>query len=238
MYSWKAIRTFCAVLILIPVVHLAFLVSRDTLSVLDASPDAWARELEVYVKQDMRKTLPESPVVVVGGRRVKLWRSLDTVLAPQPVLMRGLGDATLDDIAHHYERLVGYYRPETVVVLPSNSEFHIRDNKSAEEFVSAARNLARIDRDHGITQHFVLISPLKTPLFPQDHDKIDRITRELSLWASSREWFTLVDANRMLSRGNGKAGPEFFRSDGVHLNGSGYLRLAMQVQEQLDGQSH
>jgi lysophospholipase L1-like esterase len=206
MYSWKAIRTFCAVLILIPVVHLAFLVSRDTLSVLDASPDAWARELEVYVKQDMRKTLPESPVVVVGGRRVKLWRSLDTVLAPQPVLMRGLGDATLDDIA--------------------------------EEFVSAARNLARIDRDHGITQHFVLISPLKTPLFPQDHDKIDRITRELSLWASSREWFTLVDANRMLSRGNGKAGPEFFRSDGVHLNESGYLRLAMQVQEQLDGQYH
>jgi len=234
MYSWKIIRTFCTILILIPIVHLTFLVSRDALAVLDASPQAWSHELEAYATQDMLRTLPESPVVVVGGRRVKLWNHLEQALAPAPVMMRGLGDATLDDLAYHYERLVGYYRPHTVVVLPSNSEFHIRDNKSAQEFVAAAQNLAEIDKNHGITHYFLLITPIKSPLFAADYSKIDRITQALATWAAAQDRVYLLDANRMLSQGNGKPSPEFFRNDGVHLNESGYLRLTMLVQEAVD----
>ncbi len=109
MYSWRTIRTFCVVLLCLPLVHLAALVSKDMLATLDSSPDAWADERAAYVDADRQATLPENPVVVIGGRRVKLWDGLEGLLAPRPVLMRSLGDATIEDIAHNYERLAAFY---------------------------------------------------------------------------------------------------------------------------------
>ncbi|HEY6130613.1 MAG TPA: hypothetical protein VIV27_01275, partial [Halioglobus sp.] len=105
MYSWKAIRIACSVLLLLPIVHLTYLVSRDTMESLNHSPNAWAREVSTYVMADNRMQLPLNPIVVVGGQRVKLWHNLEDQLAPRPVLMRGLGDAIVEDITFHYDQL-------------------------------------------------------------------------------------------------------------------------------------
>ena len=93
MYSWKTTRTFCAILLLLPIVHLAYIASRDVLATMNPSPHAWDHELAHYAKVDRANPLPDKPLVVVGGRRVKLWHGLTDLLAPMPVLMRGLGDA-------------------------------------------------------------------------------------------------------------------------------------------------
>jgi hypothetical protein len=234
MYSWKAIRTVCLVLLLLPIVHLVYLVSRDTLAVLDTSPDAWRHELEAYARQDSRNHLPEHPIVVVGGQRVKLWRDLADLLAPRPVLMRGLGDATINDITHNYERLVGYYRPDAVVFLPSNSEFHIRDNKSAEDLFRAISKFVALDATHGITRRIYVITPIKTPLYPRDDAIIDRATALLEDWAADRDRVVVLDANAVLTNGNGRPRPAYFRSDGVNLNESGYLRLSLLLQTRIE----
>jgi hypothetical protein len=243
MYSWKAIRAVCLVLLLLPIVHLVYLVSRDTMAVLDTSPEAWRGELEDYAREDSNNHLPEDPIVVVGGQRVKLWRDLPDLLAPRPVLMRGLGDATINDITFNYQRLVGYYRPDTVVFLPSNSEFHIRDNKSGEDLYRAIAEFVALDADHGITRRIYVITPIKTPLYPGDDGPIDQATTLLESWAADEERVEILDVNAMLSNGGGRPKPEYFRSDGVNLNESGYLRLSLLLQarieqEELDSMQH
>ena len=177
--------------------------------------------------------LPKDPIIVVGGRRVRLWSGLDDLLAPRAVLVRGLGDATVTDITHHYERLIGYYQPHALVLLPSNSEFHIRDNKSAEELVRAIRELTELDAAHGVTRHIYVFSPLKTPLHPRDDNKIDRTTQLLKTWADTDDRVTIIDANTLLSSKNGSARADFFRNDGVNLNDEGYLRLSFLLREQV-----
>jgi len=234
MYSWKAIRIACTILLLLPVVHVFYLVSRDTLETLDASPDAWAREISAYAATDAKGKLPEDPIVVVGGHRVKLWRDLADLLAPLPVLMRGVGDAIVEDITANYSRLVGFYQPETLVLLPSNSEFHIRDNKSAEGLVAAIQELAKLDGSYGITQRFYIFAPLKTTLHPQDNPEIDQTTRLLKAWADSDQRVVILDANPLLADADGEPRPDFYRSDGVNLNEHGYLRLSLVLQQQLE----
>ena len=80
MYSWTTIRIICAILLLIPVVHLTYLVSKETLATMDSSPEAWADELATFEEIDGGNQLPQNPVVVVGGRRVKIWRGLEDTL--------------------------------------------------------------------------------------------------------------------------------------------------------------
>ena len=70
MITWKTLRTLCLVLLLIPIVHLVYMVSRDTLASLNSSPEAWAAEVDAYVREDRTSKLPNDPIVVIGGRRV------------------------------------------------------------------------------------------------------------------------------------------------------------------------
>lgn len=234
MISWKILRTVCAVLLLLPIVHLAFLMSRETREALDNSPEAWAREINDYAEVDTHISLPENPIVVVGGRRVKLWPNLQDLLAPRPVLMRGIGDAIVEDITFNYAQLIGFYQPETVVLVPGNSEFHVRDHKSAADLVAAIQELARLDASYGITRRFYVFTPIKTLLRPQDHETIDQAIKMLKAWAQTDERIVILDANPLLSGPDGIPRGSYFRGDGVILNEHGYLRLSVLLQTALE----
>lgn len=234
MYSWNTIRTFCAVLLLIPVIHLVYLVSRDVMASMETSPEAWADEVAAYRAADQSSELPEKPIVVIGGRQVKLWQGLDDLMSPLPVLMRGLGDATVEDMTHYHSDLIGYYQPSALVLLPGPSEFHIRDNKSAEELVTAIQALVKLDESYGVARRYYIFAPLKTPLYTQDYAKIDETKRLLVEWAQDRPQVTILDANTLLTTRKGKPNPDFFRLDGVNLNEHGYLRISVLLQNTLD----
>ncbi len=234
MYSWKTIRTVAAILLLMPLVHLAFLVSREALAALDSSPRVWDAEIEAYAKADRLAERAINPVVIVGGRRVLLWQDVEDVLAPTPVLMRGLGDATVEDIIYHYKRLIAFYQPRTVVLLPSNSEFHIRAMNSAEDMVNSIQKLIELDFTHRKSGKFYIFTPVVTQLYPQDRAKIENITEQLTSWAHSNQRIEVLDSNRILSDANGVVKPDYFRPDGVNLNEQGYTRLSMILLNQIE----
>jgi len=234
MYSWNAIRTTCTVLLLLPLVHLAYLMSMDAVATMNSSPEAWERELEAYSAEDSRTLLPVKPILVVGGRGVKLWRNLEELLAPRPVLFRGLGDAVVEDITANYTRLIGYYQPDTVVLLPGNSEFHLRDHKSAEELVAAIRELVELDASYRTTRRFYVFTPVKTIWRPQDHATIDEAAQRLNAWARTQPQIVILDANLLLSGPDGRPAAYFFRSDGINLNEHGFLRLSMLLYTQVE----
>lgn len=233
MYSWKTIRLFCMLLLLLPLAHLVYILSRDLMAVMDYSPQAFARDLRAFDKMDAG-SLPVDPVVVVGGRRVKLWQGLEEALAPRPVLLRGLGDAIVEDLTQHYARLVGYYRPRDVVLLTGTSEFFLRDNKSGEQLAAAIEALVRLDASHGVTQYFYVISPIKTPLRRGDDAAIDDAMTRLAALAAGDPRLLLLDANAILAAPDGLPNPMYFRSDGLQLNEHGYLRLTVLLQEHVE----
>jgi hypothetical protein len=233
MYSWRAIRTVCSVLLLLPLVQLGYLMSRETAETMDASPATWARELDHYAAEDAAAKLPAHPILIVGGRRVKLWGQLSDLLAPKPVLMRGLGDAIVEDITYNYTQLIGYYQPDTVVLLPGNSEFHLRDSKSAQDLLAGIRDLVTLDGSYGITRKFYIFTPIKTLTDPQDYATIDETTRLLKALAATDPRITILDANPLLCDRHGHPRPLYFRGDGVNLNEHGYLHLSMLLYTQV-----
>jgi hypothetical protein len=233
MYAWKTLRLFCLLLLLLPLVHLVYIMSRDVMAIMDHSPDAFAGDLKAYDRLD-NGALPVDPVVVVGGRRVKLWRGLEQALAPRAVLLRGLGDAIVEDITQHYARLIGYYRPRDVVLLTGTSEFFIRDSKSGEQLATAIGDLAALDASHGVTQRFYVVSPLKTPLRRGDDAAIDEAMALLADLAANDPRVVLLNANALLVGPDGLPDPMYFRADGVQLNEHGYLRLTVLLQDNID----
>lgn len=234
MYSWKRIRVICAILLLLPIVHLVYLVSGSTMKVLDVSPEIWREEVDAFRAADNQSALPESPIVVVGGKRVTLWQDLPQTLSPRPVLMRGIGDAVIEDIEYFYDSLVAYYRPDTVVLLPSASEFFLRDNKSPADFLEAVQSLVSTDRASASSRRFYIFTPIKTPIRPGNHETIQQTGELLQAWADSLEGVAVLDANRLLCDEDGEPRPHFFRPDGNNLNEHGYLRLSVLLMSEIE----
>ncbi len=233
MYSWKTIRTFCAVLLCLPLIHLVILISRDTAAMLNASPTAWQGEMDAYIEHDSQSILPASPVVVVGGRRVAIWPNLDLTVAPKPVLVRALGDATIDDIIYYHDRLIAHYQPRVVVLAISNSEFHLRANKSAEQVLTGLKTLIELDSQRTTPRLFYVILPVKTVLHRDDHVTIDETNKLILNWARAQRSVRIIDPNPVLASLDGDPDPAFFRADGVQLNESGYLRMDFLLRRQL-----
>ena len=233
MYQWKTLRAFAVVLLCLPLVHVTYLIARDVTAYLDPSPAAWASELERIIALDLQTSLPEHPVLVVGGQRVRLWRDLPARLAPLPTLMRPLGDATLEDITHYYDRLVAYYRPRVLVIVPSYADLHVRDSKSPDDLRDAARTLLELDAGYGTTDWRVLLVPLMTPLHPEDDEPIRAMSRLAKALEGELPRLTVVDPNRLLTDTRGRPNPAFYRSDGINLNDEGYARASLALVQAL-----
>ena len=237
MFEWRSIRMFFGILLCLPVLHLAWQVADDFQAYLDPSPETWAEDMNAIVEADETLPLPANPVLVVGGRRVSLWQDLPAMLAPHPTLLRGLGDATVEDITHYYDRLIGFYRPDIVVLLPSYADLHLRDNKTAGELLEAVRELVDLNRQHLASAKVCVIAPVKTPLHPGDDARIDAMSSALGAWAATESGVIAIDANPLLAAADGRPDPALYRGDGVNLNEQGYLRLAMVLRETLGSSS-
>ncbi len=233
MYEWKALRILAGLLLCLPVVHLTYVVSEDLNRYLDPSPEVWEAEMRDLIRDDMEASIPSDPLLVVGGHRVRLWRDLPARLQPRPTLLRPLGDATLEDISHHYQRLVGFYRPAILVVFPGYADLHLRDEKSPEEFEKALTGLLKLDESYGSTSWRYVIAPVHMPLHPEDQGRISEIARRTEALAARLGNTTIIDPNPTLRGLDGEPNPAFFSIDGINLSAEGYARISMLLEEHL-----
>ncbi|MDP5053036.1 MAG: hypothetical protein NWP69_04530 [Congregibacter sp.] len=233
MYQWKTLRTLAGLLLCVPLVHFALIVSRDISIYLNPSPEVWDKDIAALINSDLDATIPQEPVVVIGGHRVRLWKNLPENLLPRATLLRPLGDATIEDLTHHYDRLVGFYRPDVLVVFPGYADLYLRDHKTPEDFRASMRALLNIDEEYGSSRWRYVIAPLQMPLHTNDRERIQKIGASLQSLAEELPDLTILDANPLLSQIDGSPNPDFYRGDGVNLNPNGYSRLSMLLANEL-----
>lgn len=217
----------------IPLVHFAFLLSKDIGSYMNPSPEVWNQDIADLVEDDLNSTLPEDPIVVIGGHRVRLWTDLPASIAPRETLLRPLGDATLEDLSHHYDRLAAFYRPDILVVFPGYADLHLRDEKTPRDFETSVRTLLKIDEDYGSSNWRYVIAPVQMPLHPNDQQRIAKIAELLRNMSRDLPDLTVIDPNPILSRLDGSPNPEFYRGDGINLSPAGYARLSLLLSTEL-----
>lgn len=222
MYNWGTLKTLSTVLLCLPLLHLAYLSWQTVTAYVDPSPEAWKADMQAIIELDQRSRLPSDPILITGGQSVRLWKDLPETIGSSPTLMRPLGDATLDDLSFYYDRLIGYYRPSVLVVMPSYSDLYLRDNKTAEEMAAALTELMALNASLGVTSRRYIIVPVKTLLHSAASDVIEAIAEAAITVSRAVPNTAVIDPNPMLATTNGEPNPDYFRVDGVYLNEEGY----------------
>src|SRR5690606_33292240 len=80
------------------------------------NPERWSKEVDHYLEEDEKQFPEPGRVVFVGSSSIRLWKTLETDMAPVPTLRRGLGGAIIRDAIYYADTLIAPYEPGAVVL--------------------------------------------------------------------------------------------------------------------------
>jgi lysophospholipase L1-like esterase len=185
-------------------------------------------ERDPIVPQPPATQQPTIQAVFLGDSHFEYWQ-LETVFVPARVVNRGIAGQTSEDVLRRFAGDVVAVHPHGVLILAGTNDA-LRGVPAAQTESNLCSMLEQA-RAHGIAGYVLTIPPLRPGSQLGDGDAWDRNQRVRGLdgWIEANAptcGGTVVDAYAALVDDLGYLAFAYARPDGVHLNASGYDRLA------------
>ena len=183
-------------------------------------PAEFESEIRKYEIVDRRTPPPARPILFTGSSSIRLWTNLASTFPSEVILNRGFGGSTLKDLLFYFDRIVRPYHPRAVVVYEGDNDL-ARDVGVASVAADAIKLLDRVERQlPGTPVIFLAVkpSPSRRTLLKAQQDLNER----LKAFARHRPGVLFADTFSPILDAFGQPDPQYFQSDGLHLNSLGY----------------
>lgn len=184
-----------------------------------SEPLPFADEIARFVAEDAASPARGCETLFVGSSSIRLWPNLSADFPGRAIIQRGFGGAQIADVNLHFEQVAGRYHPGQIVFYAGENDLNA--GKSVDQVMADFDAfMAMKRRAHGSTVvHFVSLKPSLART--ADLARQREINRRLARLAASRADLVFVDVARPMQRG-GRARPDLFGPDGLHMNAAGY----------------
>jgi len=178
------------------------------------------REAQLIGAQPFYRDSSRSLVVVTGSSTVRLWTDSAAAFPSAQVVNTGFGGSTMDELADHYQDLIGRYHPDEVYIASGDNDLAF--GRSRDDILADAdRLLTNIATELPNAQVAIVAAKpsLKRWYLRDNYRELNQGLRRL---ATSRNNVVFVDIWTLLLDHNGRVRPELYADDGLHLNDRGY----------------
>ena len=205
-------------------------------------PRVWERAIRRFEKNDRRCFPPEGVIVFTGSSSIRFWKSLQTDMAPLPVVNRGFGGAQIHDVTHYVQRIVTPYKPKAVVFYAGENDLSgmlLSKRKTPEEILAAFGTFCReVHTDlPQVPIYFIAVKPPKLRL--KHWPAMQSANQLVQEYCASDARLHFIDIVPASLDQYAKPRLDVFKWDGVHLNEKGYAIWTSVIKSaliKLDGQ--
>jgi lysophospholipase L1-like esterase len=183
--------------------------------------DKWEADIAKFEAQDRQTPPPQNGVVFVGSSSIVRWNLAQSF--PElgaNAINRGFGGSLMADAARYVDRIVIPYQPRLVVLYEGDNDLMTADTPEQIN----AQFTTFLDKVHaGVPDAKVVAIGVKPSV--QRWAKLDRVRAINALMraeASRRAYVTFVDVEKPMLTADGKARPELYVEDGLHMSPAGY----------------
>tara|TARA_Y100001970_G_scaffold158998_1_gene194446 strand:- start:67827 stop:68597 length:771 start_codon:yes stop_codon:yes gene_type:complete len=194
--------------------------------------DFYTDEINEFIKKDLSSPPKENQVLFVGSSSIRFWKSLKEDMHPIKVLNRGFGGAHINHVNYHFDQVVKPYKPSGIVFFCGTND--LTALKSASEVMQDFSSFySRVKSELPGVKVFVIgIKPsIAREYLKLKEIQVNRMIEEL---ASKEDNLEFIDVWDSMLLPNGKANPNLFVDDGLHLNENGYKLWAKIVKPILE----
>jgi len=200
--------------------------------------DSWSKkdfyqgDIDKFKEADKGTSPAKDLILFTGSSSIRFWSTLKDDMAPHNVLNRGFGGAHIAHVNYHFDEIVKPYKPKAIVFFCGTND--LSAFKTPEEtFEDFNRFFYMVKNELPGTKLIVIgvkPSTAREYLIPEEQEfngLISNLSEKEDLLSYVSVW------NPMLTD-EGKANPDLFVDDGLHMNQKGYEIWAKLVKPELD----
>lgn len=166
----------------------------------------------------------------VGSSSFRFWSRMQHDFAKRTTLKRGFGGATIAEINHHFDKVVGRYRPKQVVFYAGENDTH-RKNPVSEALADFQTFLNK--KNAVLTNtHVIFVSVKPSVARAADFALQTKLNEEIARLADERDDHIYVDIVQPMLR-DGLPRSELCISDNLHMNEMGYAIWTQRINRAL-----
>ena len=200
---------------------LILIISLPGITIAQQNPDRYESEILEFEKEDKVNGYQPESVLFTGSSSIRMWKTLETDMAPVAVINRGFGGSTIPEVLYYADRIILPHQPRAIV-------FYCGENDLSNDEATANLALKRFKEFHKYLKknlpetqlYFIAFKPSirREKYWP----KLQEANKQLEKFIEGKKNYFYVDvASKMLDE-NGKVIQDIFLEDNLHLNETGY----------------
>lgn len=191
----------------------------------------WEKAVAAFEQEDRAHPPVKGGVLFVGSSTIVRWKTLAEDFPEYNVLNRGFGGNQIVDSTHYADRIIFPYEPKQIILRAGGND--IAAGKLPKEVAADFKEFVRVVRERLPNTEIVYLTFCSTPRRWGDNDKLRDLNRRIRRMALSMPRVCVADTYDMSLDENGRARPELFVDDMLHLSSEGYKVLVERVRPYL-----
>ena len=181
----------------------------------------WKSELDACAAADRKQMPAAGGVLFVGSSSIRMWSGLETAFADQPlVIRRGFGGSRLSDSSDLVHRLVLPYQPRLVVLYAGEND--IAEGATPHDLLGHFVRFVQQVQSALPTTRIAYMSIKPSPSRLAHMAAMRETNLLIQTHVLARDNLDYIDVHTAMLDNDGRARPELFVRDQLHLSAEGY----------------
>lgn len=180
----------------------------------------FANEIADFKRQDSIAFPGKGKILFIGSSSFRMWNDLQEDFPERPLINRGFGGSTLDDVLMYKDEIIKPYAPRQVVIYCGEND--LANGASPEKVTSNFVTLFNYIRQNFPEASVVFVSIKPSPSRKNILDNVRKANGSIREFIKKQKSAAFVDVFSLMLDKNGNFREELFIEDRLHMNRKGY----------------
>jgi lysophospholipase L1-like esterase len=192
--------------------------------IFSQDPLRFKNEIDTIIKKYSPLAGRKNLIVFTGSSSIRKWQNIFEYFPGKNIINTAFGGSQMSDLIFYSEQAIIRYKPIQVFIYEGDNDLGAGE-KAADIFREADSLIKMIHKKLNLTE-IVLLSAKPSPLRWALKDEFIKLNGMLRQLPSKYDYVRYIDLWTPLIGPSGKPVSDYFLSDSLHLNNSGYGKWA------------
>lgn len=197
-----------------------------------AGVSKWEKEISAFERADATNPPPKGAILFIGSSTIRMWKTLKQDFPHHAAINRGFGGSQIADATAFAPRIVFPYAPKSIYLRAGGNDLWA--GKSVDQVYADFQSFVAAVQSKLPETDIVYISLSPSIARWKQADMTKALNTKVADFIKGRPHLRYVETYDLVYGADGKARPELFIRDMLHLNADGYKLLAARVRADVE----
>lgn len=179
-------------------------------------------EIQSFKKQDNTSFPGKGKILFVGSSSFTKWIDVQNYFPGYPIINRGFGGSTLEDVIRYQNEIIFPYHPKQIVIYCGENDIAAADTITGKIVFERFKQLFTGIRNRFPKINLVYISMKPSPARWHMKDRMINGNELIKKYLNKQKNTKFISVWKKMLGPDGKPVPDIFTQDNLHMNAKGY----------------